>query len=101
MRALGFAGLVLLAATAASADPCDEALSAMLRCSGTGDKAQRLACYDSAVVRVPGALDGFNLSSDDANSIVMKSRVKIGWIEADPVAEEEIPDEGATENSEA
>jgi hypothetical protein len=57
MRALGFAGLVLLAATAASADPRDEALSAMLRCSGTGDKAQRLACYDSAVVRVPGALN--------------------------------------------
>jgi hypothetical protein len=57
MRALGFAGLVLLAATAASADPRDDALSAMLRCSGTSDKAQRLACYDSAVVRVPGALN--------------------------------------------
>jgi len=57
MRALGFAGLVLLAATAASADPRDEALSAMLRCSGTSDKAQRLACYDTAVVRLPGALN--------------------------------------------
>ena len=32
-------------------------------------------------VRVPGALDGFNLTSDDANAIIMKSRVKIGWIE--------------------
>ena len=58
MKRLGFAGLVLLmATTAAEADPRDEALSAMLRCSGTGDKAQRLACYDSAVVRVPGALN--------------------------------------------
>ena len=58
MKRLGFAGLVLLlAASAAEADPRDEALSAMLRCSGTGDKAQRLACYDSAVVRVPGALN--------------------------------------------
>jgi len=57
MRGLGFAGLVLLAATAASADPRDEALSAMLRCSGTSDKAQRLACYDTAVVRLPGALN--------------------------------------------
>ena len=57
MRAHGFAGLVLLAATAASADPRDEALSAMLRCSGTSDKAQRLACYDTAVVRLPGALN--------------------------------------------
>src|SRR5450631_1536763 len=57
MKRLGFAGLVLLTAMAAHADPRDEALSAMLRCSGTSDKAQRLACYDSAVVRVPGALN--------------------------------------------
>jgi len=57
MKRLGLAGLLLLAATAASADPRDEALSAILRCSGTSDKAQRLACYDSAVVRVPGALN--------------------------------------------
>ncbi len=59
MKRLGFAGLLLLAATAASADQRDDALSAMLRCSGTSDKAQRLACYDSAVVRVPGALNAF------------------------------------------
>jgi N utilization substance protein A len=32
-------------------------------------------------VRVPGALEGFNLTSDDANAIVMKARVKAGWIE--------------------
>ena len=32
-------------------------------------------------MRVPGALEGFNLSSDDANAIIMKARVKIGWIE--------------------
>lgn len=57
MKALGFAGLALLVATAAHADPRDEALSGMLRCSGTTDKAQRLACYDAAVVRVPGALN--------------------------------------------
>jgi hypothetical protein len=47
----------LLAATSANADPRDDALSAMLRCSGIGDKAQRLVCYDSAIVRVPGALN--------------------------------------------
>jgi N utilization substance protein A len=53
-------------------------------------------------VRVPGALDGFNLSGDDANAIVMKARVKIGWVEAEPEpAEEEIAEEGETENSEA
>ena len=49
----------------------------------------------------PGALEGFELLSDDANSVIMKARVKIGWIEEEPVVEEEIPDEGETENSEA
>jgi hypothetical protein len=57
MRNIGFIGLTLLLATAAHADPRDEALSAVLRCSGMSDKAQRLVCYDSAVVRVPGALN--------------------------------------------
>jgi N utilization substance protein A len=57
---------------------------------------------DKERVRIPGALDGFSLTSDDANAIVMKARVKIGWIEAEPeVVEEEIADEGETENSEA
>ena len=58
MKNLGFIGLtVVLAATGAKADPRDDALSAVLRCSGMSDKAQRLVCYDSAVVRVPGALN--------------------------------------------
>ena len=39
--------------------------------------------------RVPGALEGFNLSSDDANAMIMKARVKMGWIEADAPVEEE------------
>ncbi len=55
LRNLTFAGLLLLPA-AAQADPREEALSAMLRCSGIGDRSQRLACYDSAVVRAPDAL---------------------------------------------
>ena len=50
-------------------------------------------------VRVPGALDGFNLTADDANAIIMKARVKAGWIEepVEEVAEEEIGEEGVTE----
>jgi N utilization substance protein A len=48
---------------------------------------------DKERVRVPGALDGFNLTSDDANAIVMKARVKIGWIEE--TVEEEVAEEGA------
>ncbi len=47
-------------------------------------------------VRVPGALEGFNLSSDDANAIIMKARVKIGWIE-EPVVEEAAEEEPAEE----
>ena len=56
MRTLVFIGLFLLPATSALADPRDDALSAVLHCSGVSDKGQRLACYDSAAVRVPGAL---------------------------------------------
>ena len=46
---------------------------------------------DKERVRIPGALDGFNLTSDDANAIIMKARVKVGWIE-EPV--EEAAEEG-------
>ncbi|MEI9931298.1 MAG: hypothetical protein WDM89_12340 [Rhizomicrobium sp.] len=50
-------------------------------------------------VRIQGALEGFNLTADDANAIIMKARVKIGWIE-EPVEEEsteesETAEEGA------
>jgi hypothetical protein len=58
MRNVGFVALfALLAAADAMADSRDDALSAMLRCSGIADRAQRLACYDSASARVPGALN--------------------------------------------
>jgi len=41
-------------------------------------------------VRIPGALDKFNLTADDASEIVMDARVKIGRIEAPtPEASEE------------
>jgi len=41
--------------------------------------------------RIPGALDDFDLTADDANAIIMKARVKMGWIEAP--AEEEVEEE--------
>src|SRR4051812_20297752 len=53
-------------AESASADPRDEALSAMLRCSGISDRAQRLSCYDSAVLRAPGALNTLSNSAPAA-----------------------------------
>lgn len=59
MRKVVFAGLFTLLATvtAAQADLRDDALAAVQRCSGVSDKAQRLACFDSAAVQVPGALN--------------------------------------------
>src|SRR6202789_659931 len=54
---------------------------------------------DKERVRIPGALEGFNLTPDDANAVIMKSRVKIGWIKEEVVEEpvEEVPGEEATE----
>jgi N utilization substance protein A len=51
-------------------------------------------------VRIAGALEGFNLTAEDANAIIMKARVKMGWIEEAP--EEELAEEDAeAEESEA
>jgi N utilization substance protein A len=55
---------------------------------------------DKERVRIAGALEGFNLTAEDANAIIMKARVKMGWIEAEP--EEEIVEEDTqAEESEA
>jgi len=48
---------------------------------------------DKERVRIEGALEGFGLTSDEANAIVMNARVKAGWIEA--------PEENAGEEEEA
>ncbi len=40
-------------------------------------------------VRTPGYLDGFEVSRDDAEALIMDARVKAGWIEAPVQAEEE------------
>jgi hypothetical protein len=61
MKSPGFIVFFVLltgaAVDTAGADPRDDALSAMLRCSALGDRAQRLSCYDASVARVPGALN--------------------------------------------
>ena len=55
---------------------------------------------DKERVRIPGALEGFNLTRDDANAIIMKARVKIGWIEEEPeAAEEDVAEEGGRRTS--
>jgi hypothetical protein len=45
------------AAFSALADPRDDALSAMLRCSALADRGARLGCYDATVSRAPGAMN--------------------------------------------
>lgn len=44
---------------------------------------------DGERVRVPGALESFNLSVEDAERLILKARVAAGWIEADPEPEAE------------
>jgi len=48
-------------------------------------------------VRVPGALDGFDLAAEEANAIIMQARVKAGWIEE---LAEEAPAEAAAGEAE-
>jgi len=50
---------------------------------------------DKERTRIPGALEGFGLGQDEANAIIMKARVKAGWIEESDLASEEAEDEGA------
>jgi N utilization substance protein A len=39
-------------------------------------------------VRVPGTLEGFDLTADDVNGIIMRARVKAGWISEEDLAPE-------------
>ena len=51
---------------------------------------------DGERVRVPGALDDFNLSPEDAEAMIMNARIAAGWIEAP--AEAEMEEEFAEED---
>jgi len=46
---------------------------------------------DGERVRQPGVLESFNMSPEDAEALIMRARVAMGWIEApeEPVYEEE------------
>ena len=48
-------------------------------------------------VRQPGALESFNMSSDDAEALIMRARVAMGWIEAEPEAEVAVEAEADVE----
>jgi N utilization substance protein A len=44
-------------------------------------------------VREPGILDSFNMSPEDAERLIMRARVAVGWVEAEPEPEEAEPEE--------
>ena len=44
-------------------------------------------------VRVPGALDGFDLGADEINSLIMEARVKAGWVKAEDLVPKPDPAE--------
>ena len=53
-----FAALFAAAFSAANADPRDDALAGMQRCSNLGDRDKRLGCYDATMARAPVAGPG-------------------------------------------
>jgi len=55
---------------------------------------------DGELTRNPGILDGFDLSREEAETLIMQARVKAGWIkEEDLVTSEEIPAEAVMAQS--
>jgi N utilization substance protein A len=56
---------------------------------------------DKERVKIVGALENFDLTPDDANAIIMKARVKAGWIDEWPEAGEEASEEASEEPVEA
>jgi N utilization substance protein A len=57
---------------------------------------------DGETTRFPGILDGFDLARDDTEGLIMRARVKAGWIKEEdlvPPAAEETPAEAPTEAS--
>ena len=52
-------------------------------------------------VREAGILESFNLDPADAELLIMRARVAMGWVEAEPEPEpEELPEGEAIEDSE-
>ncbi len=55
---------------------------------------------DGETTKHAGYLDGFELSRDEAEAIIMAARIKAGWVEAPAPAEEEAAEEEASALSE-
>jgi len=49
---------------------------------------------DGEATRISGYLEGFEMSREDAEALILAARVKAGWIEAEPEpVDEEVPAE--------
>jgi N utilization substance protein A len=55
---------------------------------------------DGSVTRHKGILDGFDVSREDAEQMILNARVHAGWIEADPEPEIEADAEGELDGAE-
>jgi N utilization substance protein A len=55
---------------------------------------------DGSVTRHKGILDGFDVSREDAEQMILNARVHAGWIEADPEPEIEADAEGELDSAE-
>ncbi|XBQ17242.1 MAG: transcription termination factor NusA [Oceanicaulis sp.] len=53
---------------------------------------------DGERVREPGILDGFDISAEDAEQLIMRARVEAGWIEADALTPEPEETEDGVED---
>ena len=50
---------------------------------------------DGETKREPGILDGFEMTRDENESIIMQARLKAGWVTEADLAKEEVADEAA------
>ncbi len=56
---------------------------------------------DGEAKRIPGALDGYDLSRADAEAMIMAARVKAGWITEEDLHKNDEPEAGEAEAAEA
>jgi N utilization substance protein A len=54
---------------------------------------------DGETTRFPGILDGFDLTRDDAEALIMQARLKAGWIKEEDLAP--LPAEQAAAETDA
>ena len=54
---------------------------------------------DGETTRHPGILDGFELSREEAEGLIMQARVKAGWIKEEDLAPPAPAEEAAEEES--